>query len=169
MNRVAILALQLYDNGPTTDSLGISPSNLNVLFDSNQLIQAPPSPSVAQDPGSILSRTLTMDVGSGSWRFSLGAPRGEFTIAWTDFFRRCARGGLLSEPAPFGVLYSLSCRQPRAHALAAQMTKRPSGNRRAFPLDLGERFRPDRPDRPAGRRVYVNPAYGGCSETQRNS
>src|SRR6266850_2149452 len=154
------LRFRLYDNGPTTDSLGISPSNLNVLFDSNQLIQAPPSPSVAQDPGSILSRTLTMDVGSRIWEIQFSAPRGEFIDRLDRFFPSMVlAGGLLSSLLLFGVLYSLSLSRSRALTLAAQMTKDLRETEERFRLisenasdlivliDL------------QGRRVYVNPAY----------
>src|SRR2546425_4828548 len=155
------LRFKLRDTGPTTDRLGASPLNARLLFDSNQLIQAPTSPSAAQDPASILSRTLTMDVGGRTLEIQFSASRGAFIDRLDRFYpSMLLAGGVLSSLLLFAVLYSLSSSRGRALTLAAQMTKDLRETEERFRLiaenasdlivliDL------------QGRRVYVNPAYG---------
>src|SRR5712691_7934966 len=155
------LRFRLYDNGPTTDSLGISPSNLNLLFDSNQLIQAPTSPSVAQDPASILSRTLTMVVGGRTWEIQFSASRGAFIDHLDRFYpSMLLAGGVLSSLLLFGMLYSLSSSRGRALTLAAQMTKDLRETEERFRLIAETASDIIILIDPQGRRIYVNPAYG---------
>jgi len=154
------LRFKLLDTGPTTDRLGASPPNARLLFDSNQLIQAPTSPSLAQDPGSILSRTLTMDVGGRTWEIQFSASRGAFIDRLDRYFPSMVlAGGLLSSLLLFGVLYSLSLSRNRALKLAAQMTKDLRETEERFRLIAETASDLIILIDPQGRRIYANPAY----------
>src|SRR6266480_3354794 len=155
------MRFRLYDTGPAiVDAVSNPSGSRRLLFDSKQL-QASSSQSAADDPESIFTRALPMEVGGRTWEVFFSG-RKDAVIDYLDRLLPIMMlvVGMLSSLLLFGILYSLSSSRNRALKLAAQMTKDLRETEERFRLiaenasdlivliDL------------QGRRVYVNPAYG---------
>jgi signal transduction histidine kinase len=119
------LQFKLYDAGSAGDSSASSTENKRwLLFDSNQLIQTSSARPDTDDPDSVFTSVLPMEVGGRIWevRFSGRKDaiinRVDALLPWLVLV-----GGLLSSALLFGMFYSLASSRSRAVEIANEITK----------------------------------------------
>ena len=153
------MRFRLYDTGLAIVDAVSSPSgNRRLLFDSNQF-GASSSQSVTDDPESIFTRALPMEVGGRTWEV-LFSGRKDAVIDRLDRLlpAMMLAVGMLFSLLLFGVLYSLSSSRSRALKLAAQMTKDLRETEERFRLIAESASDLIVLIDPQGRRIYANPA-----------
>lgn len=119
------LRFKLYDAGLAGDSSASSTENEGwLLFDSDQLIQASSARPDTDDPDSVFTSVLSMEVGGRIWNVQFSGrkeaivDRVDALLSWSVLV-----GGLLSSALLFGMFYSLASSRSRAVALANEITR----------------------------------------------
>ena len=94
-----------------------------LLYDSHQSVETASARAVSDDPGSVFTRVLPMDVGGRIWELHVSAPKRSI-IGQVDALLPwlVLAGGLLSSILLYGVLYSLASSRIRAVAIANEIT-----------------------------------------------
>lgn len=117
------MRFRLYDAGPAINpSASSSVVTERLLFDSNQLTRA--SQSAVDDPKSVFTRVLPMEIGGRIWEVHFNArkdaiiDRVDAILSWIVL-----AGGLLSSMLLFGMIYSLASSRSRAVEIANEITK----------------------------------------------
>ena len=122
---VRYMRFWLYDAGSAIEPLDSSSSSeKRLLFDSNQLIQISSARPGRDDPGSVFTRVLPMEVGGRIWEVHFNAPK-HAVIGGIDALLPwiMLAGGLVSSMLLFGMFYSLASSRSRAVAIANEITK----------------------------------------------
>ena len=119
------MRFKLYDAGPAVKPpISKSVDTERLLFDSYQSIQATSSQPATDDPGSVFTRVLPMEVGGRIWQVHFSA-RKNVIITGIDALLpwMVLGGGLLSILLLFGMTYSLEFTRDRAVRIANEMTR----------------------------------------------
>jgi signal transduction histidine kinase len=119
------MRFRLYDAGPAIKpSAPSSAGKERLLFDSNQRAAAFSSSSSAEDPDSVFTRILPMEVGGRIWEIRFSA-RKDAIIGRFDAILPWAvlAGGLFSSLLLFGMFHSLASSRSRAVEIANEITK----------------------------------------------
>jgi len=124
------LHFRLYDVGAVGEPvLPGSASRERLLFDSNRLTNGAPARWGAEDPDSMFSRALPMEIGGRVWEVQFNAPkdtiigRVDALLPWLIM-----SGGLLTSALLFGMLYSLTTSRKRAVEIANEITRELRGS-----------------------------------------
>jgi signal transduction histidine kinase len=119
------MRFRLYDAGLAAEHLASGSSRKeHLLFDSNQLIQSSSSQAAADDPHSVSTRVLPMEVGGRTWQVHFSAREGaiiervDAILPWLVL-----AGGFFSSALLFGMFYSLASSRRRAVEIANEITK----------------------------------------------
>lgn len=119
------MRFQLYDAGAVSDRLASrSSGERRHLFDSDRLIQSSRAPAVANDPATMFTRVLPMEIGGRVWEVHFTAPkdaiigRVDALLPWIIL-----AGGLLLSVLFFGMFYALASSRRRAVEIANEITR----------------------------------------------
>jgi signal transduction histidine kinase len=119
------LRFRLYDVGSSSGNLP-SPATAKkwLLFDSNQLTRSSVARFAADDPDTVFTHVLPMEVGGRIWEVHFSS-RKDAIIETTDALLPwlVLGGGLLSSALLFGMFYSLASSRGRAVEIANEITK----------------------------------------------
>lgn len=124
-NTAQYMGFRLYDAGPTTKPPVSRPSGAErLLFDSNKPNAAFSATSAPDDPNSILTHALPMEVGGRVWRVEFIAQK-DAIIGRVDalFPWIVLGGGLFSSVLLAGMFYFLASSHSRAVKIAAEITR----------------------------------------------
>jgi signal transduction histidine kinase len=122
---VRYMRFWLFDAGSAIDPLDSNvQGEKRLLFDSNQLIRTSSKRLVTEDPDSVFSRALPMEIGGRIWEIQFSA-RKDAIMERTDALLPwlVLGGGLLSSMLLFGMFYSLASSRSRAVEIANEITK----------------------------------------------
>jgi signal transduction histidine kinase len=117
------LRFKLYDVG-AANAEGPATAKKWLLFDSSQLSQSASVKPTTDDPRSVFTHALPMEVGGRNWEVHLSAPKSviiERIDALSPWL--VLGGGLLSSALVFGMFYSLASSRGRAVEIANEMTR----------------------------------------------
>ena len=119
------LRFRLYDVGFAGDhQSSSSTSKERLLFDSTRLIETSSAQSGADDPDSVFTHLLPMEIGGRIWEVRFSArkdaiiERVDALLPWIML-----AGGLLSSVLLFGMFYALASSRSRAVEIANEITK----------------------------------------------
>jgi PAS domain S-box-containing protein len=155
------MRFRLYDAGPAIEGAGLSPSETRrLLFDSNQLKRSG-VPGVTDEPGSLFTQALPMEVGGRAWEVLFSAPKSAVIDQLDRLLPAIVlAGGVLASILLSWVVHFLSRSRGQALALAEQMTEDLRESEERFRLIAENASDLITVVDPQGRRVYANPAFG---------
>jgi signal transduction histidine kinase len=119
------LRFRLYDAGAASGEAPTATAAKKwLLFDSSQLSQYSPLNPAVDDPGSVFTHVLPMEVGGRNWEVHFSAPKSVIIERIDALSPWLVLGvGLLSSALVFGMFYSLASSRGRAVEIANEMTR----------------------------------------------